>query len=47
MADYRIHLITWKNVIDYNGLQLQITWATKHIITSPLYEGFEWFVDRF
>jgi hypothetical protein len=41
MADYRLHLITWKNVIDYNWLQLQI------IIASPLYEGFEWFVDRF
>ena len=25
MADYRLHTITWKNVIDYNWLQLQIT----------------------
>ena len=25
MADYRLHPITWKNVIDYNWLQLQIT----------------------
>ena len=24
MADYRLHPITWKNVIDYNWLQLQI-----------------------
>jgi hypothetical protein len=25
MADYRLYPITWKNVIDYNWLQLQIT----------------------
>jgi hypothetical protein len=25
MANYRLHPITWKNVIDYNWLQLQIT----------------------
>ena len=25
MTDYRLHPITWKNVIDYNWLQLQIT----------------------
>ena len=25
MVDYRLHPITWKNVIDYNWLQLQIT----------------------
>jgi hypothetical protein len=25
MADYILHPITWKNVIDYNWLQLQIT----------------------
>jgi hypothetical protein len=24
MADYRLHPITWKNVIDYNWLRLQI-----------------------
>ena len=25
MSDYRLHPITWKNVIDYNWLRLQIT----------------------
>jgi hypothetical protein len=25
MADYRLHPITWKNVVDYNWLRLQIT----------------------
>jgi hypothetical protein len=25
MADYRLHSITWKKVIDYNWLRLQIT----------------------
>ena len=25
MANYRLHPITWKNVIDYNWLRLQIT----------------------
>jgi hypothetical protein len=24
MVDYRLHVITWKNVIDYNWLRLQI-----------------------
>ena len=25
MADYRLHPITWRNVIDYNWLQIKIT----------------------
>jgi hypothetical protein len=28
MADYRLHVFTWKNVIDYNWLRLP-QWLTK------------------
>jgi hypothetical protein len=29
MADYRLHPITWKNVIDYNWLRLPHVWLSE------------------
>ena len=39
MADYRLHPITWKNVIDYNWLQLQITPCLIMVLEYLLYNS--------
>jgi hypothetical protein len=47
MADYRLHPMTWKNVIDYNWLRLQITitpclvWVTFQVHGSSFYVNIE------
>jgi hypothetical protein len=44
MEDYRLHPITWKNVIDYNWLQLQIT-ITPYLAswTKIHFDPFMWY----
>jgi hypothetical protein len=39
MTDYRLHLIIWKNVIDYNWLWLQITPCLIVISSNKCYNG--------
>jgi hypothetical protein len=46
MANYRLHPITWKNVIDYNWLRLQITITPCLDLNETWYTHARWWEEE-